>query len=36
MNHLLAIVEVCPRGEKGEMVPTWRASLKANLEMFGV
>jgi aminoglycoside phosphotransferase (APT) family kinase protein len=36
VNYLRAIVEVSPRYQKEEKVPSWRASLETNLSVFNV
>ncbi|KAL7912443.1 kinase-like domain-containing protein [Trichoderma velutinum] len=36
INYLRAIVEVRPRGQKEERVPSWRASLESQLKILGV
>lgn len=36
VNYLRAIVEVSPRHQKAEVVPSWRASLEERLDVFNV
>ncbi|UKZ80208.1 hypothetical protein TrVFT333_007965 [Trichoderma virens FT-333] len=36
INYLRAIVEVRPRGQKEERIPSWRATLEAQLKILGI